>query len=639
MALFGLGNKKIEKTLNKVRPTVVRTQNVAHELAKVAKFYNVKVDLLDFTILGVQSYTRFNTKEKEGEWSEVDNAALHTVDESHLLDAYFEIKQTYEIEIFSKTTTSGNTFCDNFITSVGANATKCKIYLSVKENSEVKFFPRFEVEFENTLQKKKVRAGILINIFDEMVGEMVSKLSADLKVNGKIIFPTTQTYLIAQGYEPTPTRHDALIFHYEKKEELNEHTKVDYASRGFIQSVKEGEVLIEYVKPKAGKAGRNCRGEYIKPEEPKILNEVTFNVDTTIKIVETPDSIEYIALQNGYIAFEDNTYTVKKEMDVSEVSFKTTGSIRSGLDSDVSMNVQERDAIKDAVGKGMVVEVSEIDIDGNVGSHAKVIANKVKVGGQTHKTAYIEAQDVDINIHKGSTKGKKIHITRLEHGYIDGEDVVVLQALGGTIKGKEVKIDICGSHVKVVASDIIEIKRMQGSENSFIIDPLLQDELQTNLQTNKEKIKKLEKEIARLEKNIEDYMQQVKDGRGAFLEIKRRLTHYKQKGIKLPNSFVKKYKQFQEIQEKLKMYKKNRKDTKEELSHWISKISSFQGTILQARVINRDRWVGYNEIKFRLIDPPMELVYRPAEGSEDKIFGLVEVDDGEFVIQPMKEEE
>jgi hypothetical protein len=64
---------------------------------------------------------------------------------------------------------------------------------------------------------------------------------------------------------------------------------------------------------------------------------------------------------------------------------------------------------------------------------------------------------------------------------------------------------------------------------------------------------------------------------------------------------------------------------------------SFQDNILDARVINRDDWLGYNEIRFKLVDPPIELVYKPEEGSSERAFGLVELNDGTFEIQAMEE--
>ncbi|CAI6149982.1 MAG: hypothetical protein SPLUMA2_SPLUMAMAG2_01662 [uncultured Sulfurimonas sp.] len=175
--------------------------------------------------------------------------------------------------------------------------------------------------------------------------------------------------------------------------------------------------------------GRNYRGEFLEPTEPVIAHEVTFNIDATIKEVSTEESVEYRANENAYIAFDDNTYTIKTDMDVGEISFKITGSINSGVDSDVSLNVSETDLEKDAIGTGMSVEVTEIDIDGNVGSNARVVALRATVAGQTHKTACIKADDLDINVHKGKAYGKNIKVTRLEHGEIDGD--FAIEAVAG----------------------------------------------------------------------------------------------------------------------------------------------------------------------------------------------------------------
>ena len=326
----------------------------------------------------------------------------------------------YEIEIFSK---KDEDPYKNFKLAIGANATKCKVYLSIGAGSEVEYDSRFDKALSLLIQKRKMRAGILVNVFDQMQEEIVSKITAYVRVEEKAVYTQAETFLIAESYEPTTTIDDMLIIHFEKKEDVDEKEKVDYSSRGFIKNVKEGELLIEYVKAKEGKPGRNCRGEFMTPTEPIISHEPEFKVDETIETVDTDESIKYIAKENGYISFEDNTYIIKTDVDIGEISFKTTGSISTGLDSDVSISVKETDSVKDAIGMGMEVEVTEIDIEGNVGSNAKVSAKKATVGGQTHKTATIRADKLDINVHKGKAYGKNIHITRLEHGDVDGDKV------------------------------------------------------------------------------------------------------------------------------------------------------------------------------------------------------------------------
>jgi len=641
MALFGSSKAdKNKSSVKKVRSIVVRTQNVASEIFKVAKTYEIQPEELDFNLLDVQSYTRvmIDDNSSKTDWNEVTPEELKNLDkETQLLNPNLQMKQIYEVEIYHRKADLANP-CFNFKTAVGANATKCKVYLSISAGSKVASYSKFSHDFEEMLNKKKIRAGILIYIFDDMVDSLVSKLSAQMEVAQELSFTKNETYLIAEAYEPTTTINDQLIMHYENNNEIDEHAKVDYAARGFIQSVKENDLLIEYIKSQPGEPGRNCRGEYMKPAEPVVNCEPTFRIDDTIKIVEDDRFIKYFAKENGYIAFNDNTYVIKTDVDLGEISFKTTGSIDSGVDSDVNISVREADAIKDAIGPGMNVEVTEIDIDGNVGSNAEVIAKKASIGGQTHKTAMIRADKLDIHVHKGKAYGKEIHIERLEHGKVDGDSVHVSQALGGKIRAREIEISVCSSHVHATASRRIEIKRLIGSENSFTIDPLLKKDAQEGAQNHKQKIKDLELKLRELDKNIKKYTTLVKEGTPAFIEIKKRLLHYKKNGVKMPESFVKKYKQFQAVQAKLKELGTENEVAQDQLKLLTTRTASFQDNIFDARVINRDSWKGYNEIKFKLVDPPMELVYKPAENSHEKVFGLVEVNEGEYEIRSMKEE-
>jgi ABC-type uncharacterized transport system substrate-binding protein len=636
MVLFGSSkDTKTTTSSKKIRPTVVRTQNVAKELMSIAKTYDVNVNTIDFNILETQTYTRVNKKEKEVEWEEIAKDELIELDDKDIfLDKNFQLKQMHEIEIFSKIE---NNSLKDFHLAVGANATKCKVYLSIREGSKVSYAPSFEQELEILINKSKVRANILINIFDEMLSDVVSKIASHIRVQESVVYDKNEVHLIAEAYEPTPTIDDQLILHYDKKDSVDESDRVDYANRGFIQSVQKDELLIEYIKTQKGKPGRNCRGEYIEPKEPIEANTPTFSIDDTIKMIDSETNIEYRAVENGYIALEGSLYTIKSEVDVGEISFKTTSSIAAGVDSDVTINVKETDAIKDAIGTGMVVEVSEIDIDGNVGSNAKVMALKASIGGQTHKTAILRADNLQINVHKGKAYGKSIHITRLEHGDIDGDIVEISQAIGGNIRAKEISIELCGSYVEATASRLIEIKKLQGSENVFTIDPLLKKSTKQGLDENQGQIQELEDSVKNIKKEIAKYTKVVKDNQSAFMDVKKRLINYKKNNVKMPTSFVKQYKQFQKVQEHLVSIKKEFEVKNDQLNLLTTKTASFQDNIFDARIINRDRWIGHNEIVFKLVDPPIEVSFNPPEGSQDKIFAVVETEDGVYEIEAVKE--
>ena len=111
----------------------------------------------------------------------------------------------------------------------------------------------------------------------------------------------------------------------------------------------------------------------------------------------------------------------------------------------------------------------------------------------------------------------------------------------------------------------------------------------------------------------------------------------KKNGVKMPDSFVKKYQQFIKIEKHLESIKQEYAVKNDKHTLLTTKTASFQDSIFDARIINHDRWTGYNKLVFRLVDPPIEVVYEPPEGSPDKIFAIVEDMNGAYNIEAVKE--
>ncbi len=105
----------------------------------------------------------------------------------------------------------------------------------------------------------------------------------------------------------------------------------------------------------------------------------------------------------------------------------------------------------------------------------------------------------------------------------------------------------------------------------------------------------------------------------------------------MPAAFVKSFQQYQKLQQNLADLVSEESEKKEHREKINLAIHTVQEDIYNARVINRDKWVGYNEIRFKLIDPPMDVVYSPREGSLDKIFALIKTEDDEYLIKAVKE--
>lgn len=631
MALSEPEPKRAEPS-SAITPVVVRTGNVAKELMQTAADHKVSVHSLDFRVLEMQTFSRTGIENsQEGEdWTELSAAEMENISDALYLNPAFELKQLYDIEIFSITQPNRLSHLDM---SIAGNTTLCKIYLTIKEHSEVTYYDEFENDFFELITKKKLRANLMIGLFDTVMGRNLKALIAKIRVNRTYRFEQPERYLVSQGFEPIATINDQLILHYDKQRSNREESgRVDYAKRGYIISVVARDLLIEYIKPLKGESGRNCRGEYIAPKEPLILNEPTFTIGENIERVETDATIEFRAKVGGYVTYEGGVYDIKTEMDVTEISFRSTGSIETQLDADVSINVKEKDPLKDAIGTGVEVTVNVINIEGNVGPDAKVTANKATIEGQVHNSATVSADELTINILKGKAYGKEVYIKRLEHGIVEADKVTISQATGGTVRAKEIYIELLGSHTKLTASKRIEITKLQGGENILTIDPLLNVSKEF-LEDEAVQMHQVKKVIQTIEKELAGYEETMKENAAVYEDIKRKLVHYKQNGIKIPVAYAEKYKQFQQFRQKLELLRQEYQEKRDHYAFISERHTSLQSEIHDARVINHDRWHNYNEVIFKLIDPPMDITYFPPDNSDEKILGLHEDEDGEFSIK------
>ena len=105
----------------------------------------------------------------------------------------------------------------------------------------------------------------------------------------------------------------------------------------------------------------------------------------------------------------------------------------------------------------------------------------------------------------------------------------------------------------------------------------------------------------------------------------------------MPTAFVQKYQQHQAFKAKIEALRVELK-TKEDQYAWLSeKHTALQSEIFEARIVNHDRWKNHNEILFKLIDPPIEVLYVPTHNSEEKILGLHESEEGEFTIKVLQQ--
>lgn len=632
LALFGKSKDENETQTDEVnfQNIIIDTENINQELKNISSSQNIPLNQLDFTIVSFKSV--FKTH-KDDEWMEINKSNIEQFkDEDFLLNEELQIKQQYKVEIFLKEKNS-KPILDIVL---GGNKFLTKIIATIKKNFDIKYSSKLKEYIIGEINKRLVKQSMLISIFQSEMEKEVEKIVSKIRINN--FLDEDHTFIVCNCVEPIAPINDNLIFHYKKNiNKKDEHGRIDYSKRGYIQAVQKGDIIIEYIKAKEGKNGRNCKGELLKVKEPVQKYSIDFTVSENIEKKEDENRIIFVAKKDGYVNKEGDKYDINDNMEVDEVSFKTTGSIEANLESNVKINIKESDVLKDAIGPGMSVETTEITVEGNIGSGAVVKAKKAKIGGQTHQKASIYADELDISVHRGYAEGKDVTIKRLEGGRVNAKTVKIDQAIGGEVIAEKIFVKQLVSNVTLVASEIIEINEEKGTNNKFVIDPSRVLGFQEKIDELEKKLKKIEATINTTKKVIRDKKLLIEKNREPAELVKQKIIELKRSGQEPAKTLVKKIKDFQQLiatynalLEKYKKEKVERESIKKD-------IEDIQSTILKAKIINHSLWHEYNEIKFVLLSPKIEITHVTKEGEISKSITLSKVEEGEYQINRKSE--
>lgn len=632
LALFGKSKDENENQTQEVgfQNIIIDTENVNQELKNISSSQNIPLNQLDFTLLSFKSV--FKTH-KDDEWMEINKSNIEQFrDEDFLLNEELQIKQQYKVEIFLKDKDK----LPLLEIILGGNKFLTKIIATVKKNFDIKYSSKLKDYIVGEINKRLLKQSMLISIFQSEMEKEVEKIVSKIRINN--FLDEDHTFIVCNCVEPIAPINDNLIFHYKKNiNKKDEHGRIDYSKRGYIQAVQKGDIIIEYIKAKEGRNGRNCKGELLKVKEPEQKYSIDFTVSENIEKKEDENRIIFVAKKDGYVNKEGDKYDINDNMEIEEVSFKTTGSIEANLESNVKINIKESDVLKDAIGPGMSVETTEIMVEGNIGSGAVVKAKIAKIGGQTHKNASIYADEMDISVHRGYAEGENITIKRLEGGRVNAKVVKIDQAIGGEVTAERIFIKQLVSNVTMIASEIIEISELKGTNNKFIIDPSRVLGFQEKIDELEKKLKKIESAISITKKAIREKKVLIDKNREPAELVKQKIIELKRSGQEPAKTLIKKIKDFQQLiatyNSMLDKYKKE----KEERENIKKEIDDIQSTILKAKIINHSVWHEYNEIKFVLLSPKIEITHVTKEGEISKSITLSKVEEGEYQISRKSE--
>ncbi|MBL0686325.1 MAG: DUF342 domain-containing protein [Sulfurospirillum sp.] len=636
MGLFDkiLGSKSKKKQKDRVRKLefdsiIVEKENIIKEMKQISSANNLSISQLDFKIIKVKTYYYLN---KEKGWIEDnDKNKKQFKDKDFILSPDLKIKQKYKVDIFKIQKDRHSSLLPSMVLSGNKDLTK--IIVTIKKNTEIKYFSKIENEIIEEINKKKIRAGMFVGVCDDLMHAKVKILVSDLKVNG--IMSQDNIFVVCKGLDPILPIDDDFIYHYKKKiSSEDKEGKVDYSKRGYILAVSKGDCIMEYIKPQLGVSGRNCQGKFMPVRKPNTSHKISIKYKENILLKENSEKIEYISDKNGYVV-EDrpNLYNIRDNMEVGEISFKTTGSIETDMSSEVKINITESNVFEDAIGPGMNVETYELNIEGNVASGATIKANKLTIGGQTHKTSVIEAKTAEISIHHGSVAANEVNIERLEGGKVVGDIINVKYAIGGEIIGKNIFIEKLTSNVSITASDVIEIQELKGTNNKLLIDLDQTEKSNGNISKKREEIDDIELKLKRVPKLLEDKKNAIDKTRQTVVMVQEKIRVLKKDGKKPPSALFAKIKEFQKNVNEYNDFLKEYKNNKLQLKNLKEDLDQAQANIFTAKIINHSSWQEYNEVKFKLISPPVEKIYNTRSNEIIREMSLVETADGAYEIK------
>ena len=611
---------------NFLAETEVETANPYGEILNLAKHFGVDSKFIDFDIMEIKTECKVAG---ESQPRQIPAEKLNIFDDDKFFVEKVEsIKQNYLVKFYDtrqvKPTPLPNV-------AINANKNLTKILATVSQNADTVYFKEFDKKLINFIYKKLIKVGILVGIRNKTMLEEVAKIYSVLRV--KEFIDKDYSFVVTAGVNVNPSADDALVFHYKNKNKsTDENDKIDYSNRGYLLGVTENELIFEYVKLREGANGRDVRGKLLPTQKAKATIAKMPEHTENIYSKEDEEGIKFFSKKSGYVQEEKGVFDIKDELDVNEISFKTTGSVDTGLDTNVTLNVKEKDLTKDAIGTGMTVEANEINIEGNVAANAVVKANKVVIGGQTHAKALIEAKDAKIAVHIGSFDGEYVEIDRLEGGKVKAKKVVIKSAIGGEIIAESVIIDTLVSNSNIIIADTLEIKKLKGVNNKILVDFSMIKNTGEQINERMAKIKAIREQIVKMPRTLESKRCVIEENKGPINVIKAKIEELKSTNNTPPVTFMKKLKEYQQLVHEYNVLLKEFREKKAVIAELKSEIANIQDGIFSSKVINHSNWREFNEIKFRLVDPARDITYSTRENEIARVITIakVETEDGDI---------
>jgi len=598
----------------------ITCENIKQELKNISAQFGILTDELDFDILETITYISDETTS----FVELNPLMREKLKErSYLLNPNLTIKQKYRLLI--KKAHKDEQFHPIIKLSADKHLSRC--IATISKESVISPSDSLASDIRREVNKKKIRHGLLINIFDDSLRKgcesfaQVVKNLRGMKDNFEMIV-----------CETIPPKLPILpeVKEIYKKEALGSHDRVDHRKRGIYNYVQSGSAVVEFIKGKRGEAGRNCKGEYVAVKEIERLENPPFSIDESIRSVDLGGSIVYYAQKNGFVDMGGGVLSIKESVEVDSVNLRDTGSIEASKDSNTTLNVSSVSFDDDSVAPNMVIESKIVNVQGSVGAGATVSGEEVSIKGQTHQSAIIRGDKVYVKRNKGQIFAKDAIVDVLEGGVVVAEKISVRNALGGDIKGAVVLVALCGSNIKIFATDSITVERIGGEGSIFTIDAQSYSDTMGDIERIKVEIDMSEKEKVRLEKKRATLMGFIENNKESVLQVKGYLKDSLQRGENPNQLLVRKLEEYRKVVDEAKNLQEKIFEIAESMK--ISKVmlDNIQNKIFNSKIELKSGNLKDSLVAFKMLTPRLSVSRAPKEG--EHIFRLVKIGD-EYIIK------
>lgn len=612
-----------------IKPIKVITNNILEEIQHIASENAISDSELR---IDVNSVTTF-VKTSDADFVEIADDTLNTYkEETFLRDNTLVFKQAYDIKIKSKR--SDYPFKDMH-SKIEFEENDTLAYLVIKQGSRLKYYDGLYGDFLDYITEQKLRSNILLYLFDPDYQSTIKEFVNIIQKIKLLVFKEDKKILVSKGIDAIEAVISKLIMNIEEESDIGAKDstgKVDYSNRGFLINCAENEQLFEFIKPQQGQHGRTCKGEIIEVKTITLDETPTFTVNDSIEIQDSFENIKYLSTKSGFLVKKENKYDVSNNMDIGEISFKTTGTIDSNLDADITINVTRNDPLEDAVEKGMHVKVRKLSVKGNIGPDTKIETRDISINGQTHGSSYIKCVNADIKQHRGKVIGREVKVNTLEGGEIVADKAIIAHAVRGKIRAKVIEIGTLGSNVTMESSKYIQVDIITGGDNKFIIDTSIISAYENNKKPDIGYLEKLEDEVKLLLKTLRDTTQKVKKNLDPCKKLQATIIKNKNEGVTIPDSLIKNFKLCKIM---MVRYKKLKEDCKYKISQ-VEKVKNEQREskldVFAAKIVVNKPIEGFNSIVYKLSDPEREITLKTDKRMNKTTFKLREEFDGSLKI-------